>query len=197
MAKRHQGLLFCFLCKIQWEFIYFEICWGFNLLLCESVLFNQTIILQMTETEGSMTTVQTAILLFRSNFFKCETGRPVHFTKDMLSISQLICKRLGRESTPLLTTAAWYWLCVCLDVPIFSAMLSYQYLNFQKEAIKIWYLHSLCCWLPFKHSLIQKWLGESIQYSNIFSPGWSCFVFMQSHGFTPGCCLARPQYVTV
>lgn len=59
----------------------------------------------INESDKSMTTVQTAILLFKNNFFECETGRPVHFTNDMLSISQLICKSLGKESCPLLTSA--------------------------------------------------------------------------------------------
>lgn len=41
----------------------------------------------------------------------CEMGRSLHFTKDMLSISQLICKRLGRESNP-----PSYYSCMTLTV---------------------------------------------------------------------------------
>lgn len=45
-----------------------------------------------------------------NNFFylsKYEMVKAVHFTRDVLSICQVICKRLGSVST-LLTTDAWY-----------------------------------------------------------------------------------------
>lgn len=85
-----------------------------------SVLLNQTIILNMIESKESMTTVQTGILLFKSNFFKCETSRPVHFTKDIV-IHQPIDLQETWKRKPSASS---------LHVPIFSTMLSYQYLHF-------------------------------------------------------------------
>lgn len=119
-----------------------------------SIVFNQAIILQIAKSGESMMMVQTTILLFKSTFFKCLTGRSFHFIKDMLSISQLICKRLGREITPLLTSAAWYWLLTFANISS-HAVLSISY--FPKKGTYNPFLYFLCCWLPvialilFKH----------------------------------------------
>lgn len=66
--------------EIQGEFIYFEICWGFHLLLDQvySAATPQCYKWQSLKdvSDGS----KTAILLFKGNFFKCETSGLVHFT---------------------------------------------------------------------------------------------------------------------
>lgn len=113
--------------KIQLEFIYFEIYWGFSLLF-HRVLFSAS-------PEGRLTHPRH---LFKLQFChpecffflsECETVKAVHFTRDMLSICQVICKRLGSVSTlfpqllpDTVSIPSWNWHYFCPG-PV------YQYLN--------------------------------------------------------------------
>lgn len=119
--------------KIQGEFIYFEICWGFHLLLDQvySAATPQCYKWQSLKdvNDGS----KTAILLFKGNFFKCETSGLVHFTKGMSSINKLIWKRL--EETTLPFSLPLHDIdCISFDRPVLSALLSFQYLSFQRSS---------------------------------------------------------------
>lgn len=119
--------------KIQGEFIYFEICWGFHLLLDQvySAATPQCYKWQSLKdvNDGS----KTAILLFKGNFFKCETSGLVHFTKGMSSINKLIWKRVEETTLPF-SLPLYDMDCVSFDLPILSALLSFQYLSFQRSS---------------------------------------------------------------